>query len=381
MMVGIGDNGGDAGAVRGVDADGIGRTVYNSGTPSLGADELMDKKVIVPRVLDRAVAKAVESEFARLTDGMSPVEKRGWISKSSESLELLRTLDSPDYSDNMVALLYIVRYQLSHINLAYSIIKSMEEQAGSGNSTLTDTGRLHVADFGCGSLAMQFGVALAVADALEQGQVISEVWIDSIDTSKPMIDMGRRVWTEFRDIVSQDVRLESLKTSCGLIDKHFKAHTDCHSVRKMPDADSWVSAMHVVYKSNRQDVKRALAILHKSIGPGTGFITCYGGPENPGNIPVVNQVSPFGKKYRLFQLSSSHIASQFHRILANSHIARAARGWGFFAPNWYHIYCDWPDRTTVFIYSKKGRGDVEQPSPVFDFLRKFFRMFAINGRS
>lgn len=32
---------------------------------------------------------------------------------------------------------------------------------------LTDTGNLHVVDFGCGLLAMQFGVVLASADTSE----------------------------------------------------------------------------------------------------------------------------------------------------------------------------------------------------------------------
>jgi hypothetical protein len=132
----------------------------------------MDKRVIVPHVLDSAVAKIVESDFDWRTDGMSAAEKLRWVNEARDSLGLLRSLESPDYVDKMVALLYVVRYQLSHINLAYSIIKAMEEQAGTGNSMLVDNGKLHVVDFGCGALAMQFGVALAVADALEQGQVI-----------------------------------------------------------------------------------------------------------------------------------------------------------------------------------------------------------------
>ena len=102
---------------------------------------------------------------------------------------MLRTLESPDYSDGMVALIYVVRYQLSHTNLAYSIIKMMKEQAGSIKSTLTNTDSLQVVDFGCGSLAMQFGVALAVADVLEQGHTMSEVRIDSIGISR----QGNRV--------------------------------------------------------------------------------------------------------------------------------------------------------------------------------------------
>ena len=48
---------------------------------------------------------------------------------------------------------------MGHINLEYTLIKDT-----TGNSGLTDAGRLQVADFGAGCLAMQFGLALAVAD-------------------------------------------------------------------------------------------------------------------------------------------------------------------------------------------------------------------------
>lgn len=341
----------------------------------------MGSNVTVCRVLDMAVANAAESEFQRLTEGMNSTEKRRRVGEAMDSLDLLRTLESPDYSDGMVALLYVVKYQLSHTNLAYSIIKTMKEQSGSIKSTLTNADSLQVVDFGCGSLAMQFGVALAVADVLEQGHTISEVRIDSIDISRPMIDMGRKIWAEFRELVSQDARLQVLKSSCDLIHKHYKAHTDFHSVQAVPDADRWISAMHAVYKSNRRDVKDALTSLHKAIVPDTGLMTCYGNENNPGNIPIVNQVSPFRKKYRSFQLSSSRITPQFDTVLSNSHIARAARGWGFFAPNWYHVYCDWPDQTTAFIYSERERGDAQQSSPVFDFLRRFFRIGATGTRS
>ena len=193
---------------------------------------LMNTRFTVSRLLDNAIAKVGQSEFDRITDGMSPIEKLRWVNDARDSLDLLRCLESPDYADPMVALLYIARYQLSHINLAFSTLKAVQCQSGSSGRMLTNTGRLHVVDFGCGALAMQFGVALAVADALEQGQVISEVRIDSIDTSRPMLDLGVRIWVEFRRLASKDVRLEALKTACSLIQEHYSVHTDHHSVQK-----------------------------------------------------------------------------------------------------------------------------------------------------
>ena len=168
---------------------------------------LMNMSVIVSSLLDNAIAKVGQSEFDRITGGMSTAEKLRWVNDARSSLDLLKYLESPDYADPMVALLYIVRYQLSHINLAFSTLKAIQCQLGSSGRMLTNTGRLHVVDFGSGALGMQFGVALAVADALEQGQVISEIRIDSIDTSRPMLDLGRGIWAEFRRLAGKDVRL------------------------------------------------------------------------------------------------------------------------------------------------------------------------------
>lgn len=335
----------------------------------------MDQKVAVCRALDSAVARTAKSEFYRVTEGMSVAEKLAWVARARDSLNLLRSLESPDYSDWMVAILYVVRYQLTHVNLAYSMIGSKGEQAGS-HPALASTGKLHIVDFGCGALAMQFGVALAVADALKQGQAITEVRIDSVDTSKPMIAPGSRIWEEFRDTVSRDIRFRALDAACDLIQEHYTTHADYRSVQKMPDTDSWISAMHVIYQSNRHEIQAALSGLHKAIRPDTAFITCYGDSGNPGNIPIVNRISPFGREYRRFELPSSLIVPRFPRMLDNSLIAKVAGEWGYFPPGRTRSYCDWPERTTAFIYSDSRRGDAEQISSVFGFFRRLFRLVA-----
>ena len=113
-----------------------------------------------------------------------------WLRQSEQNILQLRNgNDMPNYSDPMVVLWYAIQYQMRHINLAYTLIKDT-----TGNSGLTDAGRLHVADFGAGCLAMQFGLALAVADALESGQDIAGVWLDAIDTGRPIMELGKRLW-------------------------------------------------------------------------------------------------------------------------------------------------------------------------------------------
>ena len=136
------------------------------------------------------------------------------VSYALKELAKLRGPDIPDYDDAGVALLYYW-YQPRQINLAYSLITS--EAVGGITSD-----RLRVIDFGCGALAMQFGVALAAADALEQGIPISEIRIDSIDSSKLMISVGENLWKQFKIEVSdwvktKDQRLAHVKEACAII--------------------------------------------------------------------------------------------------------------------------------------------------------------------
>ena len=125
----------------------------------------------IAECLGIAFANVLEFEFGRLTAGMSRSQIDDWLGRSERSIQRLRNSgDMPDYSDCMVVLRYVILYQLKHINLAYTLIKD-----SLGESNLTDTGRLQVADFGAGCLAMSFGVGLAVADALTNGESVSLV--------------------------------------------------------------------------------------------------------------------------------------------------------------------------------------------------------------
>ena len=149
----------------------------------------------------------------------------------------------PDYSDPMVVLRYVILYQLGHINLAYTLIKD----SNSGQK-LTDTGRLQVVDFGAGTLAMSFGVALAVADALADGEDISTVLIESIDTGRPMMELGLKLWHEFINQVNRKDEMTHLAQAARLVQHYL--HDDRHSVQNQRDWDCWLSALHTIYDDN-----------------------------------------------------------------------------------------------------------------------------------
>ena len=120
-----------------------------------GDQKNMNRKIAIS-ILDHVITTVSEQEFNRLASGLTIDEKTENVLDALKSLDVLQHGGMPNYDNKWVALFYHW-YQPSQINLAYSMIKSMINSTGILNE------KLHIVDFGCGSLAMQFGVALAVA--------------------------------------------------------------------------------------------------------------------------------------------------------------------------------------------------------------------------
>lgn len=152
----------------------------------------------VANALDHAIANVARAESSRLREEQSDEEVARGIETALRGLDGLRERRMPCYDDDWLAVLYSTWYQPSHINLAYSMIAAV---AGRREGSLAPNGRLHVFDFGCGTMAMQFGVALATADALQQGQPPTAVSVTSIDSSQKMIDLGMKIWQNFKQEV------------------------------------------------------------------------------------------------------------------------------------------------------------------------------------
>lgn len=110
--------------------------------------------------LDNAIKEVAREEYARLSKGLLPIK----VSKCGEYA--LKELDKLKFGavfkyNKWGASFYISWHQPGRINLAYSMIADM---VGDKSDVLTNAGKLHVVDFGCGALAMQFGIDLNAAD-------------------------------------------------------------------------------------------------------------------------------------------------------------------------------------------------------------------------
>ena len=51
---------------------------------------------------------------------------------------------------------------------------------------------------------MRFGLILAVADAIGQGETIREVKIDSLDPNVPLVQNGVAIWNSFVSLVQNN---------------------------------------------------------------------------------------------------------------------------------------------------------------------------------
>ena len=230
----------------------------------------MDKqtKQVVANALDNALTTVAMREYNRLAYYLQPDHISDNVADALNALGSLQSGDMPGY-DEWISLFYHW-YQPSQINLAYSMIKSL-----TGVSE-----KLYVVGFGCGALAMQFGVALAAADALEQMQPISEIRIDSFDSSRDMIEMGEKIWEQFKMEVSRFPSLRYLSLACEVINSQKEGHSSFdigsnHAWATAWDSERWVSAMHVIYDDNRDDIQHWLNVLVSNSSPNVCFATTH----------------------------------------------------------------------------------------------------------
>lgn len=257
----------------------------------------------VAKALDKAIAKVAKTESSRLIElEGDKIKTARAIETALQGLKDLRDGEIPCYDDKWLVLLYSTWYQPSHMNLAYSMIKKMANRRDPEKALLTRNGKLHVVDFGCGTLAMQFGVALAAADALHHGQTLTSIKIDLIDSSQLMIDLGLKIWRQFKNEVKDNDRLTKLSEACDLICNETLTAMEVPAFYS--GYSRWMSTMHVVYEDNREDVKKELYRLSNAMDPHVGLITCYYTSKF-----LAKSVSPFENER--YQLSPSDVQLQF----------------------------------------------------------------------
>ena len=135
------------------------------------------------------------------------------------------------------------------------MINKMLSLRNKGSFVLNPSGQLHVVDFGCGALAMQFAVVLAAADAIDKGQTIKKITVRSSDTSQAMINLGVKIWQQFK---TEPSVTSSMDKAISLIEPRYSTSLPDFFREQIRGADYWVSAIHALYEDNRGAIGHAL---------------------------------------------------------------------------------------------------------------------------
>lgn len=227
----------------------------------------MDAKTLndVTNALDLAIASVVETEFQRLATAAGPEQTARNVLRSLRSFERLQQGIMPAY-DEWDAAFYAAWYHPGHVNLAYTLIGKIPAPH---NPLKSGKGSLHVRDFGCGTLAMQFGLALAAADAIGERRNFPRINIFSEDSSQPMVAIGWKIWNAFIGEIASWRKYPTLKALRQV----------CRGMKfeaQRKDADtSWLSVLHVAYKENAPQVKNVLADRIRREPPELVIVTAH----------------------------------------------------------------------------------------------------------
>lgn len=254
-----------------------------------------DRQALV-KVLDTAIATAAEDTLKAALEKppfnhLSPCERTEKVRHNADAMRSeLGGLRMPDYNNDITAAAYLLNYHPSHVGLAHAVVNQAVSSRDSGKMIVSDTRRLHVVDLASGTLAMQFGIAIAVADALVRGENIKGVVVDSVDDSPAMLKVGRIAWDNFVDAVRNNENLTALAEACRLIEPHRYTRHDAVPSR---DGECWLSCLHGVYQQNSGALKQSLHALHDKHNPVVGLMTCCGKTLEDQNITIAMGLAPF----------------------------------------------------------------------------------------
>lgn len=224
-------------------------------------------------LFDRALERLADHEFAVLRRGRPVAALREQVYRALDSLGGLASGKPPDYDDRWVALLYATWYLPGQVALASAIADKLFDARRHKNRALW------IVDYGCGNLAMLFGVSLARG---RRHRTRPPIGLLGIDPSRAMRRLGERLWDDGGELRDRRTHIASRPEDFveGLEDQPTYA------------TETWFIAMHAVYENNRDRLPEVLERFSKKYSPRETIVTCHQMHENlarralPGAAPL-----------------------------------------------------------------------------------------------
>lgn len=230
----------------------------------------------VCQALDEAIARVAESEYRRLSAGRRPEECLHCTEQALEALGALQRGAEPEYNE-WDALFYVTWYQPRQVNLALALTRYFLSRRSSPARDL------HIVDLGCGSLAVQFALTIALAEARLMGASI-DATVQGIDPSASMARVGEELWLEFWSIVNDNPHLSYVADSCDVISSSYTSHDssdsycasyEAHAQTTLTSTDCWLIAAHTVYESNKLLIRDQLTTIRTKSEPALVIVTTH----------------------------------------------------------------------------------------------------------
>lgn len=232
----------------------------------------MDSKLFAAAI-DQAIARVAKAEYTRLSSGKSPMECAEAVAGALNSWASLRSGIQPEYNE-WEALFYLTWYQPHQINLALAIIRHF----------LAPPQPLHIIDVGCGALATQVAMAVAVSENTARSPDAKSYEVHGIDPSYPMRNIGQLLWSELRSIIKKESKLSFLRRIFKAVGKNSRVYGSLKDYYRSdfaykgdnyPSMNCLLTAFHAIYSSNMKYLQQDFSKIRKNSYPANEAVTCH----------------------------------------------------------------------------------------------------------
>ncbi len=177
--------------------------------------------------------------------------------------------------------MHLLRYQFSHVNLAWSMFAASSLRTEVGNDVL------QMVDLAAGSFAALVGMTFWNAELISRGQLPIRATVISAEPSEAMRVVGGTLWVRLHRTLNQvkqtnRAELEPFRKALNVTKHRQIPSIDGSTLTVDQEAHRCHVTMHAFYRDVKQQ-EAILQALHESwslLDPQSGFVTCFHSHEN-----------------------------------------------------------------------------------------------------